>query len=211
MGVGSSKSCVSIVLGVALVSSGGCVRLDEEHCIVNGGDFACEEGRKCAMEYTAVTESSDRGDGCVSDRGTAGYFGEYFVHVKYGLPEALGENSGVEEDLDSLVCLHARWTRARAGARAKARAWMGARSMMHCWSSSRAGTKWQRCAGSWSVLLACGWMRRSWSGLRSRRSKSSMRGSTGGWKRARCRPGVGELCWVSLERTAVLVGLVRAS
>lgn len=94
---------MSIGLSLVLVGLGGCVRLDEGHCIVNGGDFACNEGSICAAELTGVVEASDRGDGCVSRDGTLKYFNDYFMNVKYGLPDALGSQNGSEEDPDSLV------------------------------------------------------------------------------------------------------------
>jgi len=76
----------SVVIAVA---STACVRLDEGHCIVNGGDFACDDDRMCVAEIDAVNEFSDRGDGCIFIAGIDYALEDYFVHAKYGLPDSL--------------------------------------------------------------------------------------------------------------------------
>lgn len=93
-----------LVSSLACAAVAGCVRLDEEHCIVNGGDFACpDEGQLCATEIEGFREPSDAGDGCVSIEGTERYFEEYLVHVKYGLPSSLWPHGAEEDDVDSVA------------------------------------------------------------------------------------------------------------
>lgn len=99
----------SIVRGFVLsclISTGAtsCVRLDEGHCIVNGGDFACnDEERMCATEIEGFREPSDPGNGCVSIAKTREYFDDYLVHVQYGLPDTLWPRGEVEDDVDSMA------------------------------------------------------------------------------------------------------------
>ncbi len=89
---------------LVMITGTGCVRLDEDQCIVNGGDFACDEERICAAEIDQIIELSDRGDGCLLTQGFDYDFDTYFVHVKYGLPESLGaRGSDPFEDLQSVT------------------------------------------------------------------------------------------------------------
>lgn len=99
----------SIVRGFVLsglISTGAtsCVRLDEGHCIVNGGDFACnDEEQMCATEIEGFREPSDPGNGCVSIAETRDYFDDYLVHVQYGLPDTLWPHGEAEDDVDSMA------------------------------------------------------------------------------------------------------------
>ena len=115
MGGRASRFCAAIASSVVVLASAGCVRLDEGHCIVNGGDFACEEGRLCATELTEIAEDSDEGDGCLWIEGMDYDFEEYFVHVKYGLPEALWSRVEQGEDLDSVEGVIVRAVEERGG------------------------------------------------------------------------------------------------
>lgn len=82
----------------------GCVRLEEDHCIINGGDFACEHGRMCITEIVEITERSDRGDGCIDIEGIDYDVDAYFVHVKYGLPDSLrARTDDAAEDVSSVT------------------------------------------------------------------------------------------------------------
>jgi len=109
MGKRSSSFWVSLLSSMTLVTSSGCVRLDESHCIVNGGDFACGDGWRCATEREGIVESRDQGDGCLPMEGLGYDLEKYFVHVQYGLPEVLWPRGEPEDDLDSLggVLVHA--------------------------------------------------------------------------------------------------------
>lgn len=76
------------VIAMALLSA-SCIRLDEDHCIVNGGDLACDQGRMCVTEIEEIREPSDRGDGCILIDGIDYDFDAYLVRVQYGLPEVM--------------------------------------------------------------------------------------------------------------------------
>lgn len=93
-----------ILSSLVCAAATSCVRLDEGHCIVNGGDFACDdEERMCATELQGFREPSDPGDGCVSIEETKEYFDDYLVHVRYGLPDAFWRRGEAEDDVDSMV------------------------------------------------------------------------------------------------------------
>jgi hypothetical protein len=96
------RLCLLSTLGSAALAS--CVRLDEAHCIVNGGDLACDDDeRMCATEIKGFREPSDAGDGCVSIAETEEYFEVYLVHVQYGLPDTLWPHGDAEDDVDSVA------------------------------------------------------------------------------------------------------------
>lgn len=95
---------VSILSSLVSCAATSCVRLDEGHCIVNGGDFACnDDERMCATEIEGFREPSDPGDGCVSIAETKRYFPEFLVHVKYGLPDSLWPHGEANDDVDSVI------------------------------------------------------------------------------------------------------------
>jgi hypothetical protein len=88
--LGKVRTIGTVVMSVVIGSAAtGCVRLDEDHCIVNGGDFACDDRRMCVTEFDEATELSDQGDGCIRIAGVDYDLDAYFVHVKYGLPDSL--------------------------------------------------------------------------------------------------------------------------
>lgn len=102
----SPRIFIRMSLGLLIVASTvACVRLDEAHCIVNGGDFACEEDRLCAMAIEPISEVTDEGDGCIL-RSAIGDddFERLMVYVQYGLPESLPARHEPEvEDLRSVT------------------------------------------------------------------------------------------------------------
>lgn len=100
------SKCIPIAraASVLAVLSASCVRLDEDHCIVNGGDFACDRDRMCVTEIDETMEPSDRGDGCILIDGNDYDFDAYFVHVKYGLPDSLrARTDDAAEDVRSVT------------------------------------------------------------------------------------------------------------
>lgn len=101
----SQRTPIAPAMTALVLLSASCVRLDENHCIVNGGDFACDEARMCVTEIEEIREPSDRGDGCILIEGIDTYdFDAYFVHVKYGLPDSLrASTDDASEDVQSLT------------------------------------------------------------------------------------------------------------
>jgi len=99
----------AVAAGFCLVGAlcGGCVELFEDHCIINGGDFACLEDRICLTEIDSANEVSDRGDGCV-DLTPNEVDEELFVHVQYGLPSRLGASDSLARDLHSVTGIFVR-------------------------------------------------------------------------------------------------------
>ncbi len=93
------EAIIAVILGV-LISN--CIRLDEDHCIINGGNAACEDEDICVMETRRVREIFVDGGGCVSESDIHQGFYDYFVSVPYGLPSHMGS---VErpDDLRSLI------------------------------------------------------------------------------------------------------------
>ncbi|MCA9708084.1 MAG: hypothetical protein KDK70_19690 [Myxococcales bacterium] len=85
-------------IAIAIPHSMSCVRLDEDHCIVNGGDVSCIDDRICVTDVDGLGEKSDHGDGCVSNVNAAVQFEGQFVHVQYGLPSRLDAVTDVAED-----------------------------------------------------------------------------------------------------------------
>jgi hypothetical protein len=104
----SNLRVVLLMSSLTAIASVSCIRLDEDHCIVNGGDFACEAGRMCVTETEAFTELSDEGDGCIKTAGIDYEFDKYFVHVQYGLPDSLAARGEAEDDLRSVTGILAR-------------------------------------------------------------------------------------------------------
>ena len=92
-GPASSRHAAAVTMAIAILLGAGCVRLDEEHCIVNGGDFACDDGRLCVTDIDRRTEPSDEGDGCVLEDQVDETLEDHFVRVQYGLPRSLGSNA----------------------------------------------------------------------------------------------------------------------
>jgi hypothetical protein len=82
---------IAVAWSVAGAVIAGCIRINPEHCIVNGGEFLCAD-RRCAMTRGIQAEGDE--DGCVDEVASG------FVHVKYGLPSRLGALG--DEDLDTV-------------------------------------------------------------------------------------------------------------
>lgn len=101
-----------LLLAVSTLVGAACIHLDDDHCIVNGGDFACSEARICVANIESIVEMSDRGDGCVLRHAKdAADFRDYFVHVQYGLPSQLGART--QDDIDSVTGVLVRTTEER--------------------------------------------------------------------------------------------------
>lgn len=81
---------------MVVATSTGCLRLDPDHCMINGGDLACG-GDFCVIGTGARPELMD--DGCID---AVGYVPSGFVHVEYGIPSRLGGSDDVD-DLDSVA------------------------------------------------------------------------------------------------------------
>ena len=98
-----AAGAMSVLLGMGASAATSCVRLDEGHCILNGGDFACGEGWMCVTEIMAVAEPTDQGDGCISIQDIDYDLDAYFVHVQYGLPSRLRAQGEARDDLQSVT------------------------------------------------------------------------------------------------------------
>lgn len=74
----------------------GCIVLDEEHCLANGGDLACP-GQYCLIETWQKAEAKTDALGCTFRPDIY----DFHLHLKYGLPAAV-ERDPYEGYLDTL-------------------------------------------------------------------------------------------------------------
>lgn len=100
--------CIIMAVGLAVsvvATTVSCIRVRQEHCIVNGGDVHCVDGYFCVAALREdVVGTKDGGDGCTTNEGLAFRDPTRFVRVQYGLPSSLQARSvDRSEDIDSVA------------------------------------------------------------------------------------------------------------
>lgn len=89
---------LALVLGVSIT---GCLELDTEHCLAQGGDLGCN-GLRCYIPTAMTVDPISDEHGCeLTDIAPTLDQKEHHLHVKYGLP-ASAENPGDPRDDDSV-------------------------------------------------------------------------------------------------------------
>jgi len=100
--------CIIMAVGLAVsvvATTVSCIRVRQEHCIVNGGDVHCVDGYFCVAALREdVVGTKDGGDGCTINKGLASREPTRFVRVQYGLPSSLeARTADPSEDIDSVA------------------------------------------------------------------------------------------------------------
>jgi hypothetical protein len=81
----------------------GCLELDEEHCLANGGDLACP-GQRCLIQTNADKETMSDELGCsYVDENAA-----YHLHLTYGLPANFRISDG-HRNMDTVEGILTAW------------------------------------------------------------------------------------------------------
>lgn len=86
----------ALALGIGVVGwLPSCVQLNPDHCVVSGGDLACDDGSICVASITAgQVAPGEQSNGCVAQAPDPALF----VAVPYGLPARLGSEGDTGTD-----------------------------------------------------------------------------------------------------------------
>lgn len=99
--------CIVILASVVT----GCLQLDEDHCLANGGDLACG-GQRCLLQTgpESVTDGEMVTDelGCSLSDGTP----PFHFHLTFGLPADLAMSGG-HSNLDTVEGILSAWREER--------------------------------------------------------------------------------------------------